>query len=409
MTRDLAALRERIAAISARPPAPRRSPPEVGHCDGRRLPPGCVWEETPYGPIAVRRDRERGPEREGEEGALEGIARFLAIAAPDLARPCFLDTETTGLSGGTGTVAFLVGLAWPGEDGLELAQYFLSELDQEPALLWAVGERLRVSGVLVTYNGRSFDWPLLQTRLAMTRARSWPILPHVDLLGLVRRLFKPRLPDCTLRTVEAAVLALEREEDIPGALIPARYFGWLSGTGAALEAVFRHNRQDVVSLAVLIARLDRILGGAERLDWTDRFARARYLEACGFVDDALAEYRGLWQTGRPPQAGAVGVRLARLLRRAGHWREARAVLEACWASHSYPYPAAIELAKLLEHDARDLAGARRLVASALELIQVAAVVDARWRADLERRRARLDRRLSKVGPIWERLAVSPSA
>lgn len=400
MTRDLNALRARIQAIAARPRAAEIPSPRGGGLGrgvgrpGPRLPAGCAWEETPHGPVAVRRERERLPILEPPSGALAAIARCAAIAAEALACPLFLDTETTGLSGGTGTVPFLVGLAWPDGDALELAQYFLCDLDQERALLWAVGQRLRRCGVLVTYNGRCFDWPLLQTRLVMARAGGWPSLPHVDLLSLVRRLFRPRLPDCTLRTVEAGILALEREEDLPGALIPARYRGWLTGAPSqVVDAVFAHNRQDVLSLAVLMARLDRVLSGDEALGPSDRFARARYLEACGFAAEALGEYRRLWEGSPGLPRGPVGLRLARLLRRAGRWPEARTVLEACWSTQSYPYPAAIELAKLLEHEAKDLGAARRLVSDALQLLEVAIVPDERWQDDLERRRVRLNRRL----------------
>jgi uncharacterized protein len=401
VTRDLEALRARIQAIAAREILPPPSRGRVGEGvlpvhRGPRLPSGCTWEETPFGPVAVRPGWEHW-----QDSALppDAIARCVALAATDLARPLFLDTETTGLSGGTGTVPFLVGLAWPHDGGLQVAQYFLHELDQERALLWAIGERLHRSGVLVTYNGRCFDWPLLQTRLVLARAAaSWPTLPHLDLLAMVRRLFRPRLPDCTLRTVEVGVLAVERGEDLPGALIPSRYFAWLRGAPAAIvDAVFAHNRQDVVSLAVLMSRLDRVLDGREELPSSDRLARARYLEACGFPTEAMAGYRRLWDEERGLPKGAAGLRLARLLRRTGRWPEAREILECCWATQTYPYPAAIELAKLLEHQARDLLAARRLVGDAQNLLRMAAVPDARWASDLERRRTRLDRRLG-----WER-------
>ncbi|TMD14489.1 MAG: hypothetical protein E6J00_05440, partial [Chloroflexi bacterium] len=191
VTRDLEALRARIQAIAARPslrpmsgPGPRGS---QGSSAGLRLPRGCVLEETPFGPVAVRRrsaypsmgegglgvSRSSSPSPLTGEGgvgvsrSLEAISRCMAISVEALARPLYLDTETTGLSGGTGTVPFMVGLAWPQDGDLEVAQYFLCDLDQERALLWAVGQRLDRCGVLVTYNGRSFDWPLLQTRLVM--------------------------------------------------------------------------------------------------------------------------------------------------------------------------------------------------------------------------------------------------
>jgi hypothetical protein len=151
---------------------------------------------------------------------------------------------------------------------------------------------------------------------------------------------------------------------------------------------------------VLLARFEALLGGSDEMHPLDRFGRARFLEARGFQVEAVREYRQLWrahQVGGELRAtrGALGLRLARLLRRQGRWEEARAVLEECWHTQTYPYPAAIELAKLLEHQARDLAAARRIVSDALRLLAVAVVSNAQWRADLERRQQRLERRLGR--------------
>jgi uncharacterized protein YprB with RNaseH-like and TPR domain len=396
---DLSALRARLAELGAKhaQAVPRPIPAE------RRLPAACVLEETPFGPVAVRREW-LNDEGTDEVGAL---SRCLGLPAEDLRRPLFLDTETTGLSGGTGTVPFLIGLAWREADGIQLVQYFLSDLDQEPALLWAVGECVRRAGVLVTYNGRSFDWPLLQTRLVMRRVRpAWPILHHLDLLRLTRRIFRPRLPDCALQTIEQAVLDLHREDDLPGWMIPGRYFAWLRGAGpGSLEPVFTHNRQDVLSMAVLVARFETLLDDGGQLHPLDRFGRARFLQARGFDEEAMAEYRQLWREGLSGlHRGAVGLRLARLLRRRGRWPEARAVLDECWRTQCYPYPAAIELAKLLEHQARDPVAALRVVAEALNLLTMAVITDDRWVRDLEYRRHRLDRRLGVRLP--ERLRLT---
>jgi tetratricopeptide (TPR) repeat protein len=357
------------------------------------LPANCTEEATPFGPIAVR--REWFPD-DGDHD-VDNLSACLGLAADDLRRPLFLDTETTGLSGGTGTVAFLVGLAWREANGLALAQYFLRDFNQENALLWAVGQCVNEAGVLVSYNGRCFDWPLLQTRLVMRRAE-WPSPPHFDLLTLARRIFRPRLPDCALQTVEQAVLDLHRADDLPGSLIPSRYFAWLrNGDPHVLEPVFIHNRQDVLSMALLLARFEVVLRGSDDLHPLDRFGRARFLELRGFHDDAIQAYRQLWQHrlkgGSPMLGGALGLRLARLLRRRGRWEEARSVLEECWRSQSYPYPVAIELAKLLEHQARDLNAARRIVSDALHLLAMAVVPNPQWYGDLARRQQRLDRRL----------------
>ena len=404
MTADLVALRARIAAIASRPSASPVSRSTAGARGGDvhvvgRLPPNCIEEATPFGPVIAR--REWFPD--DTEGEVNALSSCLGFAADELQRPVFLDTETTGLSGGTGTVAFLVGLAWRDGGGLALVQFFLSDFDQEDALLWAVGQYLRDAGVLVSYNGKTFDWPLLQTRLVMRRTDpAWRSPPHLDLLTLARRIFKPRLPDCALQTIEQAVLDLHRSEDLPGTLIPGRYFAWLrSGDEQVLEPVFLHNRQDVLSMALLLARFETVLRSGDDLHPLDRFGRARFLESRGLRSQAIDEYRRLWREARGGSRnsaivrGAIGVRLARLLRRQGSWQEARAVLEECWETQVFPYPAAIELAKLLEHQARDLDAARRIVGDALRLLSVAVVANAQWQADLERRRERLDHRRSR--------------
>ena len=405
MTADLVALRERIAAIAARPrPTPAsahgkgfRSPSGGGQGGGafNMLPANCFEEATPYGPVVVRREWLAD---EGDQ-EVESLSACLGMASGDLRRPLFLDTETTGLSGGTGTVAFLVGLAWREADGLAVAQYFLRDFNQENALLWAIGQCVDEAGVLISYNGRCFDWPLLQTRLVMRRA-TWSSPPHFDLLTLARRIFRPRLPDCALQTIEQAVLDLHRADDLPGGLIPSRYFAWLRDRDPhVLDPVFTHNRQDVLSMVLLLARFEAVLRDADDLHPLDRFGRARFLELRGFHDDAIQAYRQLWQHrpkgASPVLGGALGLRLARLLRRRGRWEEARSVLEECWRTQSYPYPVAIELAKLLEHQARDFNAARRIVCDALRLLAMATVPNPQWRADLERRLQRLDRRLSR--------------
>jgi uncharacterized protein len=415
VTADLAALRERIAGITARPRddsglatrfpslaggghGPKVPSPSGGGQGGGsgRLPSNCIEEATPFGPVAVR--REWFPDDGSQE--VGALATCLGFAPDDLRRPLFLDTETTGLSGGTGTVAFLIGLAWREGEGLALAQYFLRDFDQEQALLWAVGECISQAGVLVSYNGRSFDWPLLQTRLVMRRAR-WSTPPHLDLLTLARRIFRPRLPDCALQTIEQSVLDLHRADDLPGTLIPSRYVAWLrQGDPRALDPVFLHNQQDVLSMVVLLARFETLLAASDEMHPLDRFGRARFLESRGFHVEAIREYQQLWREHKVGGAlratrGALGLRLARMLRRQDRWQEARAVLEECWQTQAYPYPVAIELAKLLEHQAKDLAAARRIVSDALRLLAIAVVSNGQWQADLERRQQRLDRRLGR--------------
>src|SRR5205809_706479 len=160
---------------------------------------------------------------------LDVLARVARVESEALAaeRLLFLDTETTGLAGGTGTYAFLVGAGWIEGDVFVVAQHFMRDLDEEPALLAALAPLLERAGGVVTFNGAGFDLPLLETRFVLARRR-WPAtLPHLDLLRPSRRVWTGCFDDCRLGTLERDVLGLAREEDVPGALIPSLYFDWV--------------------------------------------------------------------------------------------------------------------------------------------------------------------------------------
>ncbi len=169
-----------------------------------------------------------------------------------------LDTETTGLATATGTVAFCIGLGWWEGHAFRQVQLLLPDHADEPALLDELARHIPADAWLVTYNGRGFDWPLLVTRYRMVR-RAAPIHDgHLDLLPIVRRVFRHRMTDARLRTAEETLLEMVRHDDVDGWEIPARYLGFLRGGPAhPLLAVVRHNDEDVRSLARLIALLDR--------------------------------------------------------------------------------------------------------------------------------------------------------
>ena len=175
------------------------------------------------------------------------------LSAPDLVGAAFIDVETTGLVGGTGTYVFLVGIGTFEEGSFRLRQFFLADLRGETAMLAAVAEVLAGCRSLVSFNGRRFDVPLLETRLTLSRLPpSASGLPHLDLLYPARRLYRRRLPSCRLASLEAALLGLEREDDVPGWAIPPLYFDYVRGGRAEpLRAVFRHNALDILSLARL--------------------------------------------------------------------------------------------------------------------------------------------------------------
>jgi uncharacterized protein YprB with RNaseH-like and TPR domain len=323
---------------------------------------------------------------------------------------CFFDTETTGLSGGVGNQVFLMAMAWRVNGGLLMRQYLLPDPACEQAFLEAISIDLDASAAVVSYNGRSFDAPVLAGRFLMAR-RSPECLrkPHLDLLHPVRRVFKARLGNCTLQNVEARVLGRDRGDDLPGYLIPEMYFSYLrSRDPELLRSVLAHNRQDVVSLSLLLDHLLRVLDGGSAAHPLDRFGAARLLETWGELDRAVGFYEELWMEAECGWDGDVwpgawtpvelayvlGLRLATAERRRGRAERSEVVLQAIWRRYPRPWEAGIMLAKVLEHGRKDRAAAIEVVSaalSALESITWRNPKEERWLLDLRKRQARLER------------------
>jgi uncharacterized protein YprB with RNaseH-like and TPR domain len=318
-----------------------------------------------------------------------------------------LDTETTGLGSGSGTVAFLIGVGrWQGPDFVT-QQLVMADHADEPALLEALDARIPADAWLVTYNGKSFDWPLIETRYRLYRRRAPRHAGHLDLLPVARQVWKHRLPDARLASVEAAIAGVERHEDLPGAMIPDRFFGWLrSGRPELLTDVVDHNREDVVSLGRLLAVMAEVLADPARRRSEhpgDIAGLARAYERSGRTDDALdcyAESLTAWDTdGRPPgrlewaEVAADGARLLSRLQRhddaEAAWLDvaARGGGSAAWAW--------IAVAKIREHKRRDVHGALEAATRALAIVERRRAVGVPLRAaerDLIRRLRRLRRR-----------------
>ena len=307
----------------------------------------------------------------------------------------FLDTETTGLAGGTGTYAFLVGVGRLDGDRFVVAQYFMRDLDEEPALLAALVPLLERATGVVTFNGSGFDLPLLETRFVLARRR-WPaLLPHLDLLRPARRVFAARCADCRLTTLEREVIGLERLDDVPRASIPALYFDFLRSRRAApLAPVFDHNRHDILSLVALLGWFGRALAAHDHLGAEDLAGLGRLWEPVD-LEQALACYRAALAADLAGSAAhGVRLRLARWEKRAARWEAARALWEVARQRAGFDREPWEELAKLHEHRARDLAAARGVTGEALALARGAAVPE-RVIAALEHRLARLERRLAR--------------
>jgi uncharacterized protein YprB with RNaseH-like and TPR domain len=369
---------------------------------------GCL-EETEAGPILTVRREFPLVHRHGRMvlgRALDASADALRVLArdeapPDASRLLFLDTETTGLAGGTGTYAFLVGAGFVDGDRFVVVQYFMRDLDEEPALLAALAPVLERASAIVTFNGTGFDVPLLETRFVLARRR-WPAsLRHLDLLYPARRVWATRFVDCRLSTLEDAVLGHRREHDVPGALIPALYFEFLRRRHAApLARVFTHNCDDVLSLIALLGWLAHALAHGERgvEDGLDLAGVGRLWERCD-VERAVACYRGALAVGLPdPIAHAVRLRLAAWEKRHARWDSACALWRESATTTAFDPRPWEELAKYHEHRARDASAARALVVRALDLARTAGSPTEVLEA-FARRLTRLERRLSRPQPV----------
>lgn len=291
-----------------------------------------------------------------QAGTIAALLRDAALCDLDLRHALYLDTETTGLASGTGTVAFLIGLARFDDQALCVEQLIVPQLGAERPVLARLAERLAAASCVVSYNGKSFDWPLLKTRFVLARLPVPALPPHIDLLHLSRSLWRERMDTVRLADVEREILRFERVHDINGDEIPDRYFEYLrGGDSQRLAPVLEHNQNDVIALPAL---LGAIIG--------------RY-EASVPEHDALAFARISWRArdreralhfARAALANAVAAeeqRRALLLcgeveRKSGDVREAIALLEQANALQS---EAAVHcaLAKLYEHACNDFARA----------------------------------------------------
>jgi uncharacterized protein YprB with RNaseH-like and TPR domain len=366
----------------------------------------------------LRLDDHHGDEMLGRffELSDRGLGCLARSAAPldvDRESIVFLDTETTGLSGGTGTYAFMVGVAFFRGDRLLVRQYFMRDHAEEPAMLAALAQVLGRHEAVVTFNGKSFDVPLLLTRYIANRQR--PTVPteiHLDLLHPSRRFWKEQLDSCTLGTLERAVLGHERAADVPSWMIPELYFRYVRGGDArAMAAVFEHNLHDVLSLVALTCRLGRLLDSSPAAAQPDvvpsifeLFGAARIYEDLGLLEEAYARYEQALESRRDVAVRArVASRLAALCKRAG--RHERAVqlwrrLAALGLTGCEPF---VELAKHFEHRVRDYDAAIGVVEEALTVAELRMLRRqpgaAAERTDLEHRLARLLTKRQRAGRI----------
>ncbi len=358
-------LRERLNRLGAPPrPRPVRS---------WELPRGFEETATPFGLAAMRQD-----------------VIGLPALQPDPGCIAYVDTETTGLAGGAGTYVFAAAVATPTPAGLRVAQFFLPEPGMEAAFLHVLRDEIEAADGVATFNGGSFDLPILRTRWVMARMPGeLTHAPHVDLLTLVRALYRHRLENCTLRYVEERILGYEREDPLPSALVPEAYFGYLRlGSHEFLEAALEHNRLDVISLVHLHSRMLRRLQGADvDMDADDWLALGRHRWRRGARADGWRALRNATAFAQGDSAATAGLMLSRRLVRRGAIAGADRLLDWLETNARDDVRVSVARARLLEWRRRDPRSALAVVEDAQRRMPEQA-------AELEHRRSRLE---GKVG------------
>ncbi len=314
----------------------------------------------------------------------------------------FLDTETSGLSGGTGTYAFLVGAARFVDGQFVLKQFFMRDPAEEAALLEGLADFLAPCEALVTFNGKAFDAPLLKTRYTL-HDTPCPFngYSHVDLLPLARRLWRDRLESRALKFLEEHVLEFKRSSDeVPGYEIPWLYFDYLrTGDARPLAGVFYHNAMDVTAMAALLAHMNDMLespyeGSVQH--GLDFVALGKLFEDLGHAEEAAKLFeRGLESPMGEADFHVAVKRLSILQKKRGDYAEAIRLWEnAAKAGHIYAH---VELAKYHEHKTPDVKAALKWTKSARRMAERAdlpAYARKRWLNEIARRQARLERKIN---------------
>ncbi len=342
------------------------------------LPGEASLGETPFGPCYMREIKYPLGYRHGgmslagvlscREGDLTLCAGDSALRSFDPRQALFLDTETTGLSGGAGTWAFLIGLGWLEGNHFMTRQYFLRRPAEERAILSHFAAMASEFPTLVTFNGKMFDLPLIQTRQTLAGFRQTIPPRHLDLLHCARLLWKNRLASRSLRSLEEALLGLQRSDDIPGAEIPAVYFDFLRrGKTEQLKKVFRHNILDILSMVTLLERVSSLSAGRLVEHPAEALAMGRLCLRSGRTGRGEAYLREAAGCSLAPLAEEAALELALHYKREGKWAEAELIWQNAVKSNPANPAPYIELAKYYEHRLGDYRAAIKLTGQAAAL------------------------------------------
>ncbi|NMB96119.1 MAG: hypothetical protein GYA02_05855 [Clostridiaceae bacterium] len=320
------------------------------------------------------------------------------VALSDL---IFLDTETTGLSGGTGTVAFLIGTGFFTRDAFVIKQYFMRDYDEESAMLEALSDLLASYKGLVTFNGKAFDWNLLQTRYIFNRLKI-PLkeFVHIDLLYPARRIWKRKLESCALSSLEENILEEFRVDDIPGSMIPSVYFKYLIDRDAReMKKVIRHNEQDIMSMVSLLVKINGLLQNPieKTEDERELLGLSRIFEVCGESDNFIECMEKCIQSDNKRVREIALKKLTQLYKRKGeydkaveHWNR---MLEQDDTFDLYPM---IELAKYYEHKEKNIAKALEITEKAFQVSYRMGINNNIYKDDLKKRLNRLRAKAGKM-------------
>lgn len=404
-TKEAAELRRRLSYLGRRHKnlhpghIPSRSPL-------RNLPPGREVDsplgtayliENCYPLEHMHGERQIADALEYDPSLASDIVGQSELSGIPLERLAFLDTETTGLAGGAGTLVFLVGMGVFEEGNFRLRQYFLRDPSEEAGMLGALQDDLEKAQGLVTYNGRAFDVPLLDTRymIGLRRRLLLTMYPQIDLLHLTRRLWRRALPNCTLNTVERQMLGVNREEsDVPGRLIPEMYLRYLrTGDAADMARVVYHNAIDILSLVTLMVQVQECHQQQDpaRLSASEALAVGKWHQNAGRFTPAEAAYQmAIKRENADIRLEALRRYTAQLKRLNRYeaasegWKEWHAMVP------DDPRPC-VELAKYYEWHARDYGRAQKWAQEALICLT-------HWPPDWRRERAwsEIEHRLARL-------------
>lgn len=313
----------------------------------------------------------------------------------------FLDTETTGLAGGTGTYAFLIGLGYFGADKFIVDQFFMPDYGCEPSLLYAINQKLADFQGFVSYNGRAYDFSILRARFILAKMAADLEKSHLDLLYTVRRLWKTRMPDCSLNTAEKFLLGVDRIDDLTGDQIPGIYFEFLhSGQTRLIDRVFQHNLSDILSLTGLLAISLRAFHteGTESPDF-DALGLLNTYAALKKWQEAARRAETIAAAENNPD---LRLKQAEFYKKSGDWPGAVRTWEAIIAGDRFVPEAYVELAKYFEHQRKDFARALDLMNRLIRKVETLNELQggnrfAILKAELLKRKNRLTARIANSG------------